>query len=103
MFRNPHAGFIPPNPSVSRHFEFVLTGALFFSSGFAALLYQIAWQRMLFGWYGVDLDSVSVIVSTFMVGLGLGAIIGGWLADLLQRHRILTFSLIELTIGVFGV
>ena len=44
-----------------------MTSALFFGSGFAALLYQIAWQRMLFGWYGVDLDSISVIVSIFML------------------------------------
>jgi predicted membrane-bound spermidine synthase len=77
-------------------------GALFFASGFAALLYQIAWQRMMFGWYGVDLDSVSVIVSIFMLGLGVGAIIGGWLADVLQLYRIQIFAFIELTIAVFG-
>ena len=28
----------------------VLTSALFFASGFAALTYQIAWQRALFGY-----------------------------------------------------
>jgi predicted membrane-bound spermidine synthase len=80
-----------------------LTRSLFFGSGVAALLYQIAWQRMLFGWYGVDLDSVSAIVSIFMLGLGLGALIGGWLADRFQRHRIFIFSLIELTIAIFGI
>jgi MFS family permease len=74
----------------------------FFGSGFAALLYQIAWQRMLFGWYGVDLDSVSVIVSIFMLGLGVGALTGGWLADRFQHSRIFVFSMIELTIGTFG-
>ncbi len=79
-----------------------LTSFLFFGSGVAALLYQIAWQRMLFGWYGVDLDSVSAIVSIFMLGLGLGAVTGGWLADRFQRHRIFIFSLIELTIAIFG-
>jgi spermidine synthase len=80
----------------------VVTGALFFLSGFAALLYQVAWQRELFGWFGVDLDSVSTIVSVFMLGLGVGAMMGGWLADRLAQRRILIFSLIELTIGVFG-
>lgn len=79
-----------------------LTRPLFFASGFAALLYQVAWQRTLFGWYGVDLDSVSVIVSIFMLGLGVGAIVGGWLADRFTKQRILVFSLIELTISVFG-
>jgi MFS family permease len=70
----------------------LLTGVLFFASGAAALFYQIAWQRTLFGWYGVDLDSVSVIVSIFMLGLGVGAIVGGWLADHFQFKRILVFS-----------
>jgi MFS family permease len=80
----------------------VLAGSLFFLSGFAALLYQVAWQRELFGWFGVDLDSVSTIVSVFMLGLGVGAMTGGWLADRFARRRILIFSLIELTMGVFG-
>jgi len=88
--------------SIVRSSGFVLTSILFFASGFAALLYQIAWQRMLFGWYGVDLDSISVIISIFMLGLGIGAIAGGWLADRFQGRRILVFSMIELTIGTFG-
>ena len=81
----------------------MLTGLLFLASGLAALFYQVAWQRALFGWYGVDLDSVSVIVSIFMLGLGAGALIGGALADRFPRHRIVVFALIELTIGLFGI
>ena len=84
-------------PSIPGRFTFALTRALFFASGFAALLYQIAWQRVLFGWYGVDLDSVSVIVSIFMLGLGAGAVVGGWLADRFASRRILLFASIELT------
>jgi MFS family permease len=80
-----------------------LAGSLFFVSGFAALLYQVAWQRELFAWFGVDLDSVSTIVSVFMLGLGVGAMAGGWLADRFARRRILIFSLIELTMGLFGL
>lgn len=76
---------------------------LFFASGFAALCYQIAWQRALFGWFGVDLDSVSVIVSVFMLGLGGGALIGGWLADRFPDRRILVFAAVETTIGLFGL
>jgi len=80
----------------------MLTSGLFFASGFAALSYQIAWQRALFGWYGVDLDSVSAIVSIFMLGLGVGALIGGWMADRWPDHRLLVFSVIEGMIAVFG-
>jgi predicted membrane-bound spermidine synthase len=79
-----------------------LVGLLFLASGFAALNYQIAWQRALFGWYGVDLDSVSAIVSIFMLGLGVGALAGGWLADRFPARRIMVFSAIEALIAVFG-
>ena len=89
--------------TVSANVLFGATGILFFGSGFSALLYQLAWQRTLFGWYGVELDSVSAIVSIFMLGLGVGALIGGWLADKVARRRILLFSAVELTIGAFGL
>jgi len=44
--------------------------AVFFMSGFAALIYQIAWQRMLFTAFGVDLESITIIIAVFMAGLG---------------------------------
>ena len=50
---------------------------LFFVSGIAALIYQVCWQRLLFEAFGVDMESVTIIVSTFMLGLGLGALVGG--------------------------
>jgi predicted membrane-bound spermidine synthase len=75
---------------------------LFFLSGIAALVYQVCWQRMLFVAFGVDIDSVTIIVSTFMFGLGVGALIGGELADRFPNHLLTIFSVIELTIGLFG-
>src|SRR5712692_4730507 len=53
---------------------------LFFLSGFPALLYQIVWQRALFTIYGVNVESVTVVVSAFMLGLGLGSLAGGSLS-----------------------
>ena len=47
--------------------------ALFFISGFPALLYQIVWQRSLFAIYGVNIESVTIVVTAFMLGLGLGS------------------------------
>ena len=47
---------------------------LFMISGTAALIYQICWQRLLFEGFGVDMESVTIVVSTFMLGLGLGAL-----------------------------
>lgn len=75
---------------------------LFFISGFAALIYQIAWQRMLFSAFGVDLQSVTIIIAVFMAGLGIGGYYGGRIADRFTKNLLLVFCLIELGIGVFG-
>ncbi len=76
---------------------------LFFISGVAALVYQVCWQRLLFSAFGVDIDSVTIIVSVFMLGLGLGALIGGDLADKRPTWALRFFALSELGIGVFGI
>jgi len=75
---------------------------LFFLSGFPALLYQIVWQRALFTLYGVNIESVTMIVTVFMLGLGLGSIAGGWLSSRAGIRLLLTFGLIELSVGSFG-
>jgi predicted membrane-bound spermidine synthase len=76
---------------------------LFFVSGVAALVYQVCWQRLLFAAFGVDIDSVTIIVSVFMLGLGVGALIGGGLADRHPRWTLGFFALSELGIGTFGL
>jgi predicted membrane-bound spermidine synthase len=76
--------------------------ALFLVSGVAALIYQVCWQRLLFQSVGVDLQSVTIIVSTFMFGLGAGALVGGELADRFPERTLGLFALIELFTGVFG-
>lgn len=75
---------------------------LFFFSGFPALLYQIVWQRALFTVYGVNVESVTVIVTIFMLGLGLGSLAGGRLSTWHRFPALGLFGLIELSIGVFG-
>jgi predicted membrane-bound spermidine synthase len=72
-------------------------------SGTAALIYQICWQRLLFEGFGVDMDSVTIVVSTFMLGLGLGALAGGEIADRFPDRVIPMFAIIELATGAFGV
>lgn len=75
---------------------------LFFASGAAALVYQIAWQRMLYALFGVDLESVTVIVSVFMFGLGAGALLGGQVADRFPLRLLTIFAAAELCIGAYG-
>ena len=45
----------------------------FFISGCSALIYQVCWQRSLYGVIGVDMDSITIIVSVFMLGIGFVA------------------------------
>lgn len=75
---------------------------LFFFSGTASLIYQVTWQRMLFTRFGVDLDSITVIVSVFMLGLGMGGLLGGVLADKHTKTLLMLYICIELAIAIFG-
>jgi len=76
--------------------------ALFFASGFPALIYQIVWQRALFTIYGVNIQSVTVIVTVFMLGLGIGSLAGGRISIVPGLNVLRAFGLIELAIGTFG-
>ena len=83
--------------------ETLLISILFFFSGMPALIYQIVWQRVLFAIYGVNAESVAVVVSAFMLGLGLGSLIGGRLSTRYPRHGFLLFGLAELGVALFGL
>jgi len=80
-----------------------LAGLLFFLSGGAALVYQVAWQRLLALHSGVGLYSVAMIVAAFMAGLGIGSHQGGRLSTALSSRRALrAFAALELAIAAFG-
>lgn len=74
----------------------------FFLSGCSALIYQLAWQRLLYGVIGIDIDSVTIIVSVFMLGIGLGGALGGWVADAAPNLRLRLYIGIELGIAFYG-
>jgi predicted membrane-bound spermidine synthase len=75
----------------------------FFLSGVAALAYQVCWQRLLFIALGSDIDSITIIVSTFMLGLGVGSLLGGQMADRYPDRILMLFAAAEAGIGAFGV
>ena len=80
-----------------------LISYLFLVSGFAALIYQVAWQRILFVAFGSDMESITIIVSAFMLGLGIGSLIGGILSDRFTQKTLIMFALIELSIGGYAI
>src|SRR6201981_1597394 len=76
---------------------------LFFFSGFPALIYQLTWQRALFRIFGVNIESVTIVVAAFMLGLGLGSLAGGWLSKRRAIPLLPLLAGIELLTGAFGV
>jgi predicted membrane-bound spermidine synthase len=82
--------------------ERVLHG-VFFLSGMAALLYQLAWQRLLFMVYGTNSEAVTAIISVFMFGLGIGSLVGGEVSRRFPSRVIRLFVLAEVCIGLFGL
>jgi spermidine synthase len=50
---------------------------LFFLSGFCGLVYQLVWTRLAFSYFGIITPVLSVILSTFMLGLALGSWLTG--------------------------
>src|SRR5882724_6712565 len=76
---------------------------LFFFSGFPALIYQLTWQRALFRIFGVNIESVTVVVAAFMLGLGLGSLAGGWLSRRRGIPLLPLLAAIELLTGAFGL
>jgi predicted membrane-bound spermidine synthase len=76
----------------------------FFLSGFAALLYQVLWQRLLVLFAGADVHAVTIIVAVYMVGLGLGSFLGGRLGTRLDgRGSLWAFVAAEVGIAMFAL
>lgn len=72
---------------------------LFFISGNAALIYQMAWTRLCSILLGGSTEAVSLVLSTFLLGLGIGGSLGGNLLRKWQRPLHL-YALIEIGIAL---
>jgi predicted membrane-bound spermidine synthase len=51
----------------------------FFISGFCSILYELIWLRLAMAQFGVTTAMVSIVLSSFMAGLGAGSLIAGHL------------------------
>ncbi len=82
----------------------LLLGLVFCVSGVSALLYQVAWQRILVLHSGVGMYSVAMIVAAFLAGLGIGSYWGGVLSKRTSQLTALRiFACLELGVGVFAL
>jgi predicted membrane-bound spermidine synthase len=98
------AGEIARDPSPAARANVVWLGVhiMFLLSGAAALIYQVVWQRVLFAEYGIDIASVTIVVTAFMLGLGVGSLLGGALSRWAAAAALALFGWFELGIGAYG-
>ncbi len=79
----------------------------FVTSGFCSVLYELVWLRLSMAQFGVTTAMVSIVLSVFMAGLGLGSWASGhWLRqpeDTSRFSALRLYALIELLIGVSGI
>ncbi len=88
---------IPASPQ-----EVVAVLAAFSVSGFIALSYEVIWSRVLALIIGSSVYAFSIMLTTFLVGLALGASIISRFVDRI-RHPIIAFAIIELGVGVTAI
>lgn len=80
---------------------YALILAVFFASGFSALVYQVAWVTMLDKVFGITTFAASAVLGAYFGGLALGGYLGGELAD--RRGGLRTYGIIELTLGLVAL
>jgi spermidine synthase len=81
---------------------------LFFCiSGFCSILYEIIWLRLAMASFGVTSALVSIVLSVFMAGLGLGSWGSGYLirrhSEKLKNSALTLYALTELFIGASAI
>jgi predicted membrane-bound spermidine synthase len=76
---------------------------LFVGSGFCSILYELIWLRLAMAHFGVTTALVSIVLSMFMAGLGLGSWISGRLmgrlGSLPRLSSLRLYALLELFIA----
>src|SRR5450432_4554019 len=76
----------------------------FFLSGFCSILYELIWLRLAMAQFSVTTAFVSIVLSMFMAGLGIGSLAAGaWIRRHGEETRVpplRLYALIELLIGV---
>jgi spermidine synthase len=81
--------------------------AFFLVSGFCGILYELIWMRLAMAQFGVTTALVSIVLSTFMAGLGAGSwAAGGWMRRRGEGPKVAPlrlYALSELLIGFSAI
>ncbi len=70
--------------------------AFFFVSGFCSILYELVWLRLAMAQFAVTTALVSIVLSAFMIGLGLGSWAGGRVVRHNSRRNSAPFGAVAL-------
>ncbi|MDT8318670.1 MAG: fused MFS/spermidine synthase [bacterium] len=80
----------------------ILILALFFFSGFSALVYEIIWTRLMTLVFGTGIEAISAVISAFMFGLAIGSYFAGRHSDYVRKH-LSAYAVTEVLIGLSSI
>ncbi|MHC4159678.1 MAG: fused MFS/spermidine synthase, partial [Planctomycetota bacterium] len=77
----------------------------FFFSGLTGLIYEILWTRMIVKIIGGAPFAISIVLTVFMGGLGLGSYLAGRVIDRIKQpiKLVRIYGILELIIGGYGL
>ncbi|MFO7560932.1 MAG: fused MFS/spermidine synthase [Desulfobacterales bacterium] len=84
---------------------FLLILSCFFVSGLTGLTYQILWTRMIVKIIGSAPFAISIVLTVFMGGLGLGSYLAGRTIDRVKNPLTLVriYGILEIIIALYGL
>ncbi len=88
-----------PNPDIARRASVNWIMLIYFASGACSLIDEVVWVRLLKLTLGNTVYASSVVVSMFMGGLALGALIMGRYSDRIKEHLRL-YALLETLVTI---
>jgi spermidine synthase len=83
--------------------QITLIFVLFFLSGFSALIYEVSWVRLLGLVLGSSAQATACVLSCFLGGLALGALLGGRVSDRVNISQLRAYGIAEIIIAVTGI
>jgi len=94
---------IIPNPRRRKYSGLIFT--CFFLSGMTGLIYQVLWTRMIVRIIGCAPFAISIILTVFMAGLGLGSYLASRRIDRIKEPAklIRLYGVLELIVGGYAL
>ena len=90
------------SPQVYPSYIYPLILSVFAISGFTALGYQVLWTRTLVFFLTSEIHSFTIMLTSFLFGLGLGSLLFSQFIDK-QKNLLLILGLVEILVGLSAV